>query len=147
MNTEKLSADYYLDDHKPEFPSKPYTNLDELTKHITDVIGRALHECEKKEWLYTLIGCEPWASSFASAHIHSSIEGKATQDNVYALRKKMYSIQPFIVLLSQNSPISCGTLRSVKSTRLAYSTWSDLTHYETTDVSHYSSLGQRMRAQ
>jgi len=142
---EKVSANYLCDDHKPEFPSKPYSNLDELTKHITDVITRAQHECEINNWYYAFIGCEPFANSFASAHVHCSIDGEATQENVYNLRKKLYSVQPFIVLLSQNSPISNGTLRSVKSTRLAYSTWSDLTHYDSTDASHYLSLAQHRK--
>jgi len=37
-------------------------------------------------------------------------------------------------------------LREVKDVRLAYSTWSDLTKYDSTDPSHYLALAQGCKA-
>jgi len=144
--SDKVFPKYYLDDGKPEFPSDPYDNLGELSKYIADVITRAIHECEHKGWIYSLIGCDPFSNTFASTHIHMSIKKQPTADDVISLRKKLYPMQSFICLLSQNSPIAGGVLRPVKDARLAYSSWSDLTKYDSTDPSHYLALAQGRKA-
>jgi len=144
--SEKIFPRFYLDDGKPEFPSDPHSSLGKLSNHITDVISRAVHECEHQGWVYTLIGCEPFSSTFAATHIHISIRKQPVSDDVSDLRKKLYSVQPLISLLGQNSPIASGVLRSVKDARLAFSSWSDLTRYDTNDMSHYLALAQGRKA-
>jgi len=137
---QRISERFYFDDNKPEFPTLPYTNLGELSLHTKDIISKG-HELLKKEgYNYIFIGCLPFQTSFASGHIHSSISKNPSRLEQRKMRRRLYSVQPFIALLGMNSPIYNGIVADILDVRLGYGHWSEFTIYNSNDSSHYLSL-------
>jgi len=143
---EDVNEAFYFDDGKPEFPSNPYVGLRPLVAHITDVIARALDLCEEQEWIFSLIGCHPYQDSFASVHVHNTLGKSPTKKEEQDMRKRLFSVQPFIELLSMNSPIMNGNIAPVKDVRMSYSTWSQFTDFDVKSTGHYMSLASGRKA-
>lgn len=137
---EHINSRTYYDDGKPEFPSNPYESLGDLEDEVRNYLIHAYEICGEKEWFLTLIGSDPFRIDFSSMHIHNSIESIPTREAIYSMREHLFSIQPFIALLSQNSSLSDGKVTYCKDARLAYSIWSRFSKYDSRDQSHYLSL-------
>jgi len=140
---DTISHNFYLDDGKPEYPSNPHSSLDELIEEIKEVMGQVQDRCEHRGWLFSSIGCHPFASTFASYHIHTSLSNPPLYRDVKKTRKYLLDLQPYIALLSQNSPAICGTKAPYKDVRLTYSRWSRFTGIESDyGGDHYLSLAE-----
>ena len=143
---EKISSRFYYDDGKPEYPSRPYSDLRGLYDDLDTVI-RYASEIASMEYEsdIMLIGTYPFGSEreFASGHIHSSLKkpdnSLATEREILSLRNRLYNAQPLIACVSQNSPIIDGMFQ-VKDTRLFYSEWAEFTEFGDTTDSHYLAL-------
>lgn len=142
---EGISGRWYFDDGKPEYPTKPHNNLRDLEKEINTIMKTALEISKSHNWDLLFIGSDPYATDFASGHIHASISKKPPQTEIKIMGDKLYSIQSFIALIGQNSPICDGKITYCKDARLGYSTWSRFTPYEETGGSHYLSLASGSR--
>lgn len=105
----------------------------------------ALEISQSRNWDLLFIGSDPYATDFASGHIHASLSKKPPKTEIKVMGDKLYSIQSFIALLGQNSPICDGKITYCKDARLGYSTWSRFTPYEETGGSHYLSLASGNR--
>lgn len=142
---------FYRDDGKPEYPSRPYSSLRELEDEISRVISGACEVSEKNGWIYELIGADPWLmcqnySPFGSTHFHCSIEKEPTKEAEIQMRRKFFSVQPFIELLGMNTCIFNGKVRDVKDARIAFSSWSKFTHSNEYDTGHYMALASGRKA-
>uniref|UniRef100_A0A6H1ZWL5 Putative de novo glutathione biosynthesis protein n=1 Tax=viral metagenome TaxID=1070528 RepID=A0A6H1ZWL5_9ZZZZ len=140
---KSISANFYLDDGKPEYPSNPHSSLEELIEEIKSVLAQVQDICEREGWLFSSIGCHPFASSFASYHIHTSLSEVPLVKDIAQTRKYLLDLQPYIALLSQNSPAICGTKAPYKDVRLTYSRWARFTNSErSSHDDHYLSLAE-----
>jgi len=137
---ERINSAFYVDDHKPEFPSKPYSNLKNLSDELCNIMLASSELAKKKNWVMILIGCHPYTDTFASGHIHSSFNMSPSKKEEAEIRRKLFSIQPLLALLSQNSPIMNGEISPVKDSRLAYGSWSQFTNYDEMSTGHYMAL-------
>ena len=126
-----------------ELSSKSYADLGELAVHMQKVAGEGLKILNKQYHAIT-IGCTPFFFDFASAHIHSSVKGMS-ENTWIALRQKLYSAQPLIDLLSQNSPV-VGAVRAA-DVRLLLSNWSTFTDLDSTEMSHWFAIAYGLRGQ
>ena len=137
--------DIYYDDGKPEFPSKPYSSLGYLYRHIRNIIRECIEISRNKQWDLITIGTYPFGSDrvFASGHIHTSIKkengANLNETELSEIRKRLYNAQPLIACLSQNAPIHKAT-PYCKDTRLAFSRWARFTEYDDRENSHYLAL-------
>jgi hypothetical protein len=127
---------WHPDDGKSEFSSKPFHTLGEMEEHLIKYVGPAL-EHMSKEVIPITMGCTPFFSDFASAHVHTSVKGMSNSTWVM-LRQKLCSFQPFIALLSQNSPI-VNALRAA-DVRLFLSNWAILTDYDSVNEAHWMAI-------
>ena len=137
---ERVDSKTYYDDGKPEYPSNPHNNLGDLEDEIRNYLINVCDICKDKGWLISLIGSDPFRIDFASSHIHNSMEEIPTRKAIWDMRESLYSVQPFIALLSQNSQLSDKKITYCKDARLGYSVWSRFTNYDSRDPSHYLSL-------
>jgi len=143
---EKISSRFYFDDGKPEYPSRPYSDLRGLYDNLKTTLDYA-SEIANAEYDadIMLIGTYPFNSEreFASGHIHTSLRkpdnSLATEREILTLRNRLYNAQPLIACISQNSPIIDGMFQ-VKDTRLYYSEWAEFTEFGDTSDSHYLAL-------
>ena len=126
---EKVSSRFYYDDGKPEYPTRPYTDLRGLYDDLKAVIGYASEIASMEyESDIMLIGTYPFGSEreFASGHIHSSLKkpdnSLATEREILSLRNRLYNAQPLIACISQNSPIIDGMFQAVSYTHLTLPT-------------------------
>lgn len=147
---QKIYKQAYLDDYKPEIPTPAYNSLEDLYNFTSDIVSQCIEKCEENNWLLSLIGCHPIGyresgiGTFASGHIHISLKEIPTEDDAILIRRKLCSLQPFVALLSQNSPIMDLKIDNVKDVRLKYGHWSRFTPIdyleENTHEDHYMSL-------
>jgi len=137
---KKISTRFYVDDGKMEYPSNPKTNLEDLCLEIKEVFTEAFRICRKRNWLLSLIGCHPFSGTFASNHVHTSLRASPLEKDVKRIRELLFSVQPYIALLGQNSPFLLGQKAGYKDVRLAFSTWSEFTAPKNNTYSHYLSL-------
>jgi len=137
---DEINSRTYFDDGKPEYPTEPHNNLRDLEREVRNYLSNVLDICRNRGWYLNLIGSDPYSIDFASAHVHNSITDPPIKKAIFSMRRRLYNIQPFIALLSQNSPLSNSQITYCKDSRLGYSVWSRFTEYDTTNPSHYLSL-------
>ena len=130
-------TNFHPDDGKVEYSSKPYDSLGDLADALSKDINSAMNYMHEHRVIALPIGCQPYYKDFASGHIHTSVTDMS-KDKWLELRQKLFSSQPLIALLSQNSPM-LFSLRAA-DVRLLLSTWSAFTDYDSTSTSHYQSL-------
>jgi hypothetical protein len=133
----KVSDNFHLDDGKAEYSSKPYKTLAEIEDDLSICIGAGMDTMEKNGAYGLAIGCQPFYKDFASGHVHTSIMNM-NESSWIELRQRLYSAQPIIALLSQNSPALYG-LRAA-DVRLVLSAWSAFTDFDSINQAHYQSL-------
>jgi len=137
---KQISPRFYYDDGKPEYPSQPHDCLENLILEVKEIISRVNEICTRRNWYYTLIGCHPFAVTYASLHVHTSLKAVPQFRDIETMRAFLLDLQPFIALLSQNSPAYLGGKAPVKDVRLAFSDWSQFTASLNPGDSHYLSL-------
>jgi hypothetical protein len=136
----KISDCFHPDDGKYEFSSLPFHDLRELEDHLKSDFLPGM-ELLKKHLDPILLGCTPFYADYASGHIHTSIKDM-NNDIWLELRRKLFNAQPLIALLSQNSPI-CQN-EKYADYRLAKSSWSTFSDFESTNTGHWMSLAYGM---
>ena len=105
-----------------EVAFKPSKNMEEYYEILSGGISLIYDLCKRKGWYYLHSGCTPCSGSGAGAHTH--ISGLPVNTMFY----KLWTYQPFIGLLSQNSPMNSRGLSDVtKDTRLLNSSWATYT--------------------
>lgn len=134
---------YHIDDGKMEVSSDACKDLGELAEHLRKICGDGLKVMSQTYHPVT-IGCTPFYVDFASGHIHTSVEGM--NDSTWEdLKVQLYSAQPLIALLSQNSPL-VGPVRAA-DVRLLLSNWSTFTDLGRNEKSHWLAIAYGMRGQ
>jgi hypothetical protein len=134
---------FHQDDGKVEFSSEPFANLGDMESHLRVNYGAGLREMAKDFYPITM-GCTPFFFDFASGHVHTSTKGM-TEGTWVNLRQKLFSAQPLIDLLSQNSPI-VGSVRAA-DVRLLLSNWSTFTDFDSKEEAHWFAVAYGMKGQ
>jgi len=136
-NLQEIDNGYHIDDQKIEFSSKPFESLGDLEANLCKIISKGLEELHE-EIKPILIGCPPFYQDFASGHIHTSVKNQDVTKTWLELRRRLYSAQPLMALLSQNSPIT-GSFRA-SDVRLSLSSWARFTEFESPSQDHWLAL-------
>lgn len=131
-----IATGFHQDDSKAEFSSSPHKSLGDMEKELTNEFLEGM-EYLKEYYLPILQGCTPFFQDFASGHIHTSVKDMS-ESTWMDLRRKLFNIQPIIALLSQNSPLCLSYMGA--DARLALSTWSRFTDFDSVSDDHWMSL-------
>jgi hypothetical protein len=129
----EIHQGFHLDDSKTEFSSDAKETMGEMEKHLSNCMAPALEKMYNSVIPLT-IGCPPFFTDYASGHVHTSVKDMENTTWV-ELRQKLYSAQPLIALLSQNSPL-VNNLRAA-DVRLLLSNWSVFTDYDSVNEAHW----------
>jgi len=133
----RVNKHYHSDDGKVEYSSDPYKTLAEIEADLAFYINEGIDALNKHNVDGLTIGCQPFYKDFASGHVHTSIENM-NESSWVELRQRLFSAQPIIALISQNSPALYG-LRAA-DVRLVLSSWSAFTDFDSINQAHYQSL-------
>jgi len=134
----RIDGGYHIDDDKIELSTKPYTHLGGLENALCDSVAGAIEHLEENtDVLPYTIGCQPFEKDFASAHIHTSTKNM-DRETWITLRQKLWSAQPLIDLISQNSPILYN-LRAA-DVRMLLCQWAHVPPFDSEETSHYMSI-------
>lgn len=136
-----IHSGYHQDDGKVELSSSAHKSLGELEEELKAAVSAGLSEMYKSYYPVT-IGCPPFFSDYASGHIHTSVKNMNSSTWVL-LRQKLFSSQPLINLLSQNSPIVNGVFAA--DVRMVLSSWSSFTDYDSANAGHWLSIAYGRR--
>jgi len=109
---------FHWDGGTTEVALKPCENMEEYYLCLKEALSQIYDICDKKDFYYIHNGIDSSRGSGAGAHTH--ISGLDT----YEIRDRLWTYQPFIALLSQNSPMGVHVLNSErKDSRLIGGGW------------------------